>query len=73
MYDTICGLVVSPEVQGAVAHPVCEGGGDGGSPVPPVPHLPLWLVAPDVSEVMLGPRPGHHDHAGLTSLVSYHI
>ena len=73
MYGTICGLAVSPEVQGAVTHPVCEGGGNGGSPVPPVPHLPLWLVGPDVPEVMLGPGPGHHHHAGLGRRVSYHI
>ena len=55
----LCDLVASPEVQGAVAHPVCEGRGDGRPPVPPVPHLPLALVA-QVAEVMLGPGPGHH-------------
>ena len=59
-----CHLIFSPEVQGTVAHSVCEGGGDGRSPVPPVSHLPL-LEAPGLPEVMLGPGPGHHDEAGL--------
>ena len=62
---TICAPIVSPEVQGAVAHPVGEGGGDGGPPVPPVPHLPL----PE-GQVMLGPGSGHHHNTGPGVCVS---
>ena len=65
----LCDLVASPEVQGAVAHPVCEGRGDSRPPVPPVSHLPLALVA-QVAEVMLGPGPGHHDENRLCRRVS---